>query len=95
MPEEVSAFVGREGVENLADPRPQVVDRAFARLSQGCLELGECELDGVEVGRIWRQEKEVRAPRLDETAGLVPLMTAQVVEDDDVARLERRREDAL
>ena len=30
----------------------------------------------------------MRAPRLDETAGLVPLMTAQVVEDDDVARLE-------
>ena len=82
--EVVSAFFGRDGIEKLADPCPDVFDGAFAGLSEKRLELGEGELDGVEVRRIWRLEEKARARRLDEAASLVSLVAAQVVEDDDV-----------
>ncbi len=81
MLEVVSAFVRGEGVEALADPCPEVVERPFSCLSEERRELGEGELDGVEVRGVRRQEEKVRAACLDEAADVGPLVAAQIVED--------------
>ena len=95
MFEVISAFVGCEGVEELSDALPEGVDGSLGGLSEQGLEFGEGELNRVEIGRVRRQEEERRAARLDELTDLVSLVAAEVVEDDDVARGQRRGEDAL
>ena len=54
------------------------------------LELGEDLLDRVEVGAVGRQEQEVRASGPDGDPDGRLLVAGEVVEDDDVARPERR-----
>ena len=48
-----------------------------------------------EVGAVGRQEKEMAAGPPDGAAGGLAFVTAEVVEDDDVARRERRGENLL
>jgi hypothetical protein len=71
-----------------------VVRSGFA-LSQQSLELGEDLLDWIEVGRVFRQEHEARPDGSDGLSHRLSLMGAEIVEDDDVARLERRGEELL
>lgn len=72
-------------IEELADPPPCCLDGPFFGLSQERFELGEDLLDGVEVGGVWWQEKEVRAGVSDGLANRLSLVAAKVVHDDDVA----------
>ncbi len=59
------------------------------------LELGADLFDGVQVGRVFRQEEELGAGRADELAHHFALMTAEIVHDDDVAFAQRGHEDLL
>lgn len=59
------------------------------------LELGEELLDRVQVGAVGRQEEHVRAGLADGAAGGLPLMAAEIVEDDDIALGERRGQNLL
>src|SRR6202044_3657861 len=69
-----------------------VVRSGFA-LSQQSLELGEHLLDRFEVGRVFRQEHEARPDGSDGLSHRLSLVGAEIVEDDDVARLEGWREE--
>src|SRR3546814_13281453 len=49
---------------------------------------GECLLDGIEIGRVWRQEPEAGAGGADRIAYELGLVAAEIVHEDDIARLE-------
>ena len=61
--------------------------------SQQSLELGEDLLDRIEVGRVFGQEHEPRPDGSDRLSHRLSLVGAEIVEDDDVARLEGRHEE--
>ena len=63
--------------------------------SEPMLELGEDLFDRVQVGRIFRQEEEFGAGRSDELAHGLALVTAEIVDDDDVALPQRGDKDPL
>ena len=64
-----------------------------SRLSQQGFELGEDLLDRIEIGRVLRQKDEARPDVADRTSHRLSLVGAQIVEDHDVARLQRRHEE--
>ena len=64
-------------------------------LSQQGLELGEDLFNGVEVGGVFRQEHQAGADIPDRLAHRLSFVGAEIVEDDDVARLQGRREELL
>jgi hypothetical protein len=59
------------------------------------LELGEELLDRIEIGRVLGQEEELGTGSPDGVAYGAAFVGAVIVDDDDVARLERGREDLL
>lgn len=59
------------------------------------LEFGKDLLDRVEVGAVGRQEDEVGAACSDGGAGRLALVTAEVVQHDDISRRQRRSQDLL
>ena len=59
------------------------------------LELGEELLDRVKVRAVGRQEQKMGARGPDGGAGGLVLVAAEVVQDDDIARLQGRDEDGL
>jgi hypothetical protein len=81
----VGAFLGREAVEECADALPGSLYGTFGGLSQEGLELGEDLLDGIEVGRIRRQEEELCAGGGESGADGLAFVAAEIVHDDDVA----------
>jgi hypothetical protein len=58
-------------------------------LSQQGLELCEDLFDGVEVGGIGRQEQKPGSASPDGAAHRLALVATEIIEDDDVARLQR------
>lgn len=56
------------------------------------LEFGEGHLDRVQVWGVLGQEEHPRATRPDSGFGLCALVDGEIVEDDDIAWLERRRQ---
>jgi hypothetical protein len=64
-------------------------------LSEQGPEVGEDLLDGVEIGGIFRQEHEAGSDIPDRLAHRLSFMRAEIVEDHDVARLQRRREELI
>jgi hypothetical protein len=58
-------------------------------------EFGEDLLDRVEVGRVFGQEQETGAGRLDGLAHRLSLVRSQIVEHDDVVWLESRDQELL
>ena len=57
-----------------------------------CLELGKGHLDGVQIGRVLRQEQHPCATALQGGFGFGAEMDRQVVEDDDITFVERGEE---
>src|SRR3954468_16938998 len=88
VPEEVPAFSGLEQAADVADGAPERIVGPGACSSQMGLELGEGHLDRIEVGRVGREKQEPGAPPLQRSSGLGGLVHLQIVEDDDVARLQ-------
>ena len=91
MSEVVGALVGLEALEGRADGVPQGADDAGGRLAQQCLELGEQQLDQVQVGGVQGQVDQFGAARLDRLADPVHLVRREFVHDHDVARPEGGR----
>ena len=69
--------------------------RSGLGLAQQVFELGEDLLDGIEVGRVFRQEEELSSGVADGLANVGALVALQVVDQDHVARLQCRRENLL
>src|SRR3546814_2443324 len=63
--------------------------------SQDGLEFREGVFDRIEVGTIWRKEQHARAGCFDCLAGSHGFVSWQIVEDDDVARTQRWRQNLL
>lgn len=68
---------------------------ALFGFSHEVLELGEELFDGVEVRAVRRQEEKVSAHFSDRLSCRLAFMRAEIVEDDDVAWFQRRREHLL
>lgn len=85
MSEECGAFLWGELGEQQADAMPKFRNGSLGRLAQMRLELGECQLDRIEIGRVGRQIEQLRASRLDEVTYPHDLVSRQVVHDDGIA----------
>lgn len=55
-------------------------------------EFGESHFDRVEVGAVGRREEEPSAPCLEDSAGFFAFVAGEIVENDDITRLEGRGE---
>ena len=82
-------------VDEATDGGPECLDGARGLPSQERLELGEGVLDRIEVGAVRRQVAQLGACRLDQIAHARPLVTGQVVHDDDVAWVKLRDQDPI
>src|SRR6266540_4705915 len=80
-------------VHRSADRRVERIVRAGAELLQDCLQLAPAELDRVQVRRVRRQVQDRSASRRDEAPDVRRLVGPDVVEDDDVARPQRARDE--
>ena len=67
---------------------PSVLDRSLLGMSHPVLDLGEGLFDRIEVRRVWREEPEPGAGRLDHVSDGCRLVRAEVVHDDDVTWFE-------
>ena len=82
-------FLRAEAIEEGTDPAPRRLDRAFRRVTEEGLELGEDLFNRVEIGRIGGQEAE-RGPRpLDSGPHGGPLVATEIVQDDDITGRQR------
>ena len=79
--------------EESADALPRCFDGAFRGLAQQRLEFREHLLDRVEIGRVGRQEQQVRARRPDRCPHRLAFVAAEIVEHDDITGPERRHQD--
>lgn len=69
--------------------------RCFSLAKHEVLQLGEDLFDGVEVRAVGWEEEELGAGGTDRLAHGFPLVTAEIVQDDNVAGGERRHEHRL
>mgnify|MGYP003584583739 CR=1 FL=1 len=68
------------------------MDGPCAGAAQMGFEFGESHFDRVEVGAVWWSEEEPCAPGLQYGLGFFTFVAGEIVEDDDIARLEGRGE---
>src|SRR3982751_1268694 len=90
--EEVPAFVGAEQGADVAQGGPERLERARRRAAQERFDLGERHLDGVQIGRVLREEQEPGAPRLERLCGAGALVDREIVRDHDIAGPKGRGE---
>lgn len=76
--EVVGAFLGREGVEKLADRGADGLDGPGLGLSEQALELCEGLLDGVQIGRVFGEEDPSGVHGSDGAAHGLGLVAAEV-----------------
>src|SRR5262249_55119056 len=72
-----------------------VVDRALLSGAHPVLDLSEGLFDRIEVGGVWRQIPASGAGGFNQAAQGSRLVAAEIVHDDDVARLKLRDENLL
>lgn len=89
------ALVWREVIEQVADAPPRILDGAFGSFAHEVFEFDEDLLDWVQIGRVWRQEQKFCAGAADCLAHRQALVAAEIVEDDDVTRLEDRQQELI
>ena len=74
---------------------PRCLDRSLGGFSEQGFKLCKPLLDWIEVWTVRRQEQKSGADGTDGLAHREAFMTAEIVHDDNVARLERRDEELL
>jgi len=79
----------REAAEKLSDGRGDGVEVPRGGFAQQVFQLGEDLLDGVQIGRVFRQEEELGAGRADGMANGAALVAAEIVEDDECRPVSR------
>jgi hypothetical protein len=93
VPDVVSALSNREEFERVANEGCHTIECSGSRRSEERLELGKRLFDRIEVGTVGRQKPDLRADRFNRGADLRLFVHHEVIEDDDIAGPERRRED--
>ena len=91
----VAAFVALDGCDEAADMAANVVDRALLGGAHPVLDFGEGLFDRIEVGGVSRQIPEPGADGFNQAAQDNRLVAAEIVHDDDVARVKLRNENLL
>jgi hypothetical protein len=86
------AFVGREEVERDGDEAADLLKATRPGGAQEGFQFGERELDRIEVRTIGREKSNERSHLLDRGSHLRLLVGREVVEDDDIARAQRRHQ---
>src|SRR4029077_10172975 len=84
-----------EEIADFTDGAPEGVDGPDGAGSQKGFQLCKSHLDGIEVGAIGRKEKEPSAHGANSLLGGGAFMGRQIVQNDDVARLESRSQLSL
>lgn len=95
MPDEVDAFGRREQLQRDRDELDHLIEAPGSRGAQEGLQLRKRHLDGIEVRTVRGQEPEARADAFDGRLHRRLFVHHQVVEDDDIARPQRRGEHLL
>jgi hypothetical protein len=95
MPDEIEAFARRKEVQRDRDELDNLVEAARSGGPQKCFQLGEGELDRIEVRAVGRQEAQPRTDAFNRRFHLRLFVHREVIEDDDVAGAERRDEHLL
>lgn len=95
MPEIGGALMRREFLKECADPFPRGLNGSLLVLPDEELKLGEHHFDGVEIRAVRRQEKQMGADATNSLSGGAALVTAEVVENDDVAWSQGRNQRLL
>ena len=72
-----------------------MVEAARPRGAEERFQFGERELNRIEIGTVGRQELEARAALFHGRPYLRLFVRREIIQHDDIARLERRREDLL
>ncbi len=93
MPDVVSALGTREELERVANERDDTIECSGPRRSEERLELGERLFDRIEVGTVGRQKPNLRADGFNRGADRRLFVHHEVIEDDDIAGSQRRRQD--
>ena len=93
MPGVVGAFIRREEAQRGRDQSAYVVVASRARGAQERFQLGEGELDRIEIRTVRRKESNARARLLDGHPHLGLLMNGEVIEYDDIARAQSGNQD--
>src|ERR1700723_496190 len=88
MPEIVGTFLRTELRDEGADGAVKAWDGSRCHFTQECLEFAVRHLDGIEVGRIFRQVTQCRAHCFDSPANAGPQMDPAVIHHDDVVASE-------
>jgi hypothetical protein len=91
----VVTFDGGEERESRTDEPGNLIEVARPRRAEQRFQFGEREFNRVEVWTVGRQKAEVRARRFDGRPDLRLFVHRQVIEDDDVARAQRRDQHLL
>ncbi len=81
--------------EECPNPAPCCFDGSFGGLAQQRFQLGEHLLDRIQIGTVRRQEEQLCAGRADRPPNGDALVAAEIVDDDDVTRLQGRNEELL
>lgn len=93
---EVASGVGwTDEIDGRGQRRLQSFLSLHAHTPQVCLDLAECQLDGVEVGGIAGQEEQATPGTGDSRSDGLLLVDVQVVHDHNLARMKRRDQDVL
>ena len=79
-----------EGIQERANALPSGFDGSLGGLAEQSFELGEELLDRIEIGTVGRQEEQFGADCADGTSNGLSLVASEIVDNDDVAGLERR-----
>ena len=93
MADVISALPSREQRERVGDEGDDPIEGPRSVRAEERLQFGERLFDGIEVGTVGRQEPDRRADGFNRRADLGLFMQHQVIEDDDVASAEGRRQD--
>ena len=93
MPNEVSAFSGREEAERDGDEVADVVIGPGARRPDERFQFGEGQFDRIEIRAVGRQEPELGADGFDRRAHRRLFVYGEIVEHDHISRAQRRHQD--
>ncbi len=93
MPDEIPAFLRRTQVQRDREELDDLVEAAGACGAEERFQFGERELDRIEIGTVRRQKLQACAALFHGRPHLRLFVRREIIEDDDIARVERRGED--
>ena len=95
MPDEISAFSGREEAERGGDQVADVVKGPGTCGPDECFQFREGQFDRIEVRAVGRQKAELGAHGFDRRAHRGLFVDGEVVEHHHIARAQRRHQDLI